>query len=67
MLTKRIGSIKEQIKNNEQQAEELEEFYDDYVVKQKEKRLTKRQTFKFIVKRKRQERYCQEINVRRSR
>ena len=44
---KRINSIKEQIKNNEQQAKELEEFYDNYF-KQKEKSLTKKDLIRIL-------------------
>ena len=44
---KRINSIKEQIKNNEQQANELEKFYDDYF-ENKEKRLTTKDLIRIL-------------------
>ena len=46
---KKIGIIKEQIKNNEKQSEELKKIYDDYV-DNKEKRLTKRQLSNLLLK-----------------
>lgn len=46
-VKKRINSIKEQIKKNEQQAKELEEFYDNYF-ENKEKRLTKKDLIRIL-------------------
>ena len=48
-IKKKIGIIKEQIKENEKQSEEFQEIYEDYL-DNKEKRLSKRQLSKLLLK-----------------
>ena len=48
-IKKKIGIIKEQIKENEKQSEEFQEIYKDYL-ENKEKRLTKRQLLNLLLK-----------------
>jgi hypothetical protein len=48
-IKKKIGIIKEQIKENEKQSEEFQEIYEDYL-DNKEKRLTKRQLLNLLLK-----------------
>lgn len=46
-IKKKIGIIKEQIKENEKQSSQIENFYDDYF-KQKEKRLSKKDLIRIL-------------------